>query len=85
MLYSNTLNEIATNINTGVEYEIALFYQLSSPENRSLILPVINKRADKNKINNIGNTLIEGTNLLASTLSNNTVITMSSKIKTIRC
>ena len=53
MLYSNTLNEIATNINTGVEYEIALFYKLSSPEDQSLISPIINKRADKGKINDI--------------------------------
>ncbi len=28
MIYDNTLNEISNNINTGVEYEIALFYQL---------------------------------------------------------
>lgn len=28
MLYSSTLNEIRTNINTGIEYEIALFYSL---------------------------------------------------------
>lgn len=28
MIYDNTLNEISNDINTGVEYEIALFYQL---------------------------------------------------------
>ena len=30
MLYSYTLDEIRNNINTGVEYEIALFYKLLS-------------------------------------------------------
>ncbi|MBE6299225.1 MAG: hypothetical protein E7083_02680 [Bacteroidales bacterium] len=50
MLYTNTLYEISTNINTGVEYEIALFYQLVSANEQQQILTAINKRADKNKI-----------------------------------
>ena len=28
MLYESTLSEISNNVNTGVEYEIALFYKL---------------------------------------------------------
>lgn len=28
MLYENTLYEISNNVNTGVEYEIALFFML---------------------------------------------------------
>ena len=50
MLHPNTLNEIATNINTGVEYEIALFYQLVSSDEQHQILTAINKREDKNKV-----------------------------------
>lgn len=50
MLYPNTLNEIATNINTGVEYEIALFYQLVSSDEQHQILTAINKREDENKV-----------------------------------
>lgn len=50
MLYPNTLYEISTNINTGVEYEIALFYQLVCADEQRQILTAINKRADKNKV-----------------------------------
>lgn len=50
MLYPNTLYEISTNINTGVEYEIALFYQLVCSDEQRQILTAINKRADKNKV-----------------------------------
>lgn len=50
MLYPNTLYEICTNINTGVEYEIALFYQLVSADEQQQILTAINRRADKNKV-----------------------------------
>ena len=53
MLYSNTLNEIADNINTGIEYEIALFYQLVCADEQRQILTAINKRADKDKVLNI--------------------------------
>lgn len=50
MLYPNTLYEISTNINTGVEYEIALFYQLVCSDEQRQILTAINKRTDKNKV-----------------------------------
>lgn len=53
MLYPNTLEEIANNINTGVEYEIALFYKLSSKPDQKSILETINTRIDKDKITSI--------------------------------
>ena len=57
MLYINTLNEIENNINTGVEYEIALFYQLLNDCNkikeRSQVLSSINNRFDANKVKSI--------------------------------
>ena len=56
MLHSTTLNEISNNINTGVEYEIALFYQLlvwiNSGEQGS-VLAAINLRSDAAKIKRI--------------------------------
>lgn len=53
MLYPYTLQEIRQNINTGIEYEIALFYKLSLDDEQPLILDAINSRADKAKIYNI--------------------------------
>ena len=56
MLYSTTLNEIANNINTGVEYEIALFYRLLeriNSQEKAKVLAAINQRSDATKINNI--------------------------------
>lgn len=50
MLYRTTLNEISSNINTGVEYEIALFYQLLAETEKSRVLAAIDKRRDKDKI-----------------------------------
>lgn len=50
MLYSNTLNEIAENINTGIEYEIALFYKLTSATEQKSISTAIDKRNDRDKI-----------------------------------
>ena len=50
MLYPNTLFEIENNINTGVEYEIALFYQLAPASEQSRIMAAVNKRADKSKV-----------------------------------
>ncbi len=52
MLYPNTLNEIRTNINTGVEYEIALFYQLLviKPNEQRLVHEEIMHRRDPNKV-----------------------------------
>lgn len=47
MLGSNTLNEIRTNVNTGVEYEIALFYKLlPSDDERRQVLESIQARHD---------------------------------------
>ena len=55
MLNSQTLLEIANNINTGVEYEIALFYILlkNNPREQAQVMSAINNRADKSKINSI--------------------------------
>lgn len=53
MLYPYTLQEIRQNINTGVEYEIALFYKLLSPVERQMVVDAINSRFDKTKIYNI--------------------------------
>ena len=53
MLYSYTIQEIRQNINTGVEYEIALFYKLLSPAERQIISDAINSRFDRTKIYNI--------------------------------
>jgi hypothetical protein len=50
MLYPHTLSEISHNINTGVEYEIALFYQLVNDCEKKEILRAVNNRADKDKI-----------------------------------
>ena len=59
MLYSYTIQEIRQNINTGVEYEIALFYKLLSTAERQIISDAINSRFDRTKIYNI----IEHTNI----------------------
>lgn len=53
MLYPYTLQEIRQNINTGVEYEIALFYKLLSPVEQQMVVDAINSRFDKTKIYNI--------------------------------
>lgn len=55
MLHHNTLNEIRTNINTGVEYKIALFYTLLSikPDEQILVLDAIKERSDSAKIQKI--------------------------------
>ena len=46
MLYSYTLSEIRENINTGIEYEIALFYVLLSikPNEQSQVMKAIQER-----------------------------------------
>jgi len=52
MLYPNTLYDVSTNTNPGVEYEIAIFYKLlkrGSSEANS-VLAAINKRADCRKV-----------------------------------
>ena len=55
MLYINTLDEIRNNINTGIEYEIALFYALLSikPEDQALVLTALKSRFDADKIQRI--------------------------------
>lgn len=55
MLYSSTLYEISNNINTGVEYEIALFYKLlkNQPEEQTQVMNSINCRHDVIKVKNI--------------------------------
>lgn len=55
MLYKSTLFEISNNINTGVEYEIALFYQLlkGKPAEQTQVMAEINKRIDSAKVKNI--------------------------------
>ena len=52
MLYTTTLNEIETNINTGVEYEIALFAKLieKSSTDYAKVINSINKRYDSLKV-----------------------------------
>ena len=55
MLYPNTLNEVRDNINTGVEYEIALFYALLAikPNEQSKVLDALRTRYDAAKIQGI--------------------------------
>ena len=53
MLYEYTLKEIQQNINTGVEYEIALFYKLLPNIEQTKVLDVINTRHDSRKIHDI--------------------------------
>lgn len=58
MLYRTTLEEIKNNYNTGVEYEIALFYKLIlsiKPDEAKLILKEIEKRSDCSKVKSIIN------------------------------
>lgn len=62
MLYASTLSEVETNVNTGIEYEIAMFYCLlqDHPEEQHQVKLAFSKRADAPKINEI----ISKTNLL---------------------
>lgn len=55
MLYSSTLYEISNNINTGVEYEIALFYNLlkGKSEEQAQVMAALNKRFDSAKVKSI--------------------------------
>lgn len=54
MFYKNTLNEIQHNINTGVEYEIALFYVLlPKEEEKRQVLTAINLRDNADCIKQI--------------------------------
>jgi hypothetical protein len=55
MLHHNTLYEIETNTNTGVEYEIALFYKLISnnSDEQSQVKKAIRKRLDSDTVEEI--------------------------------
>ncbi len=55
MLYNYTLQEIESNTNTGIEYEIALFHQLLyiNPSEQTAVMSAINKRQDSQRIKNI--------------------------------
>lgn len=55
MLYHNTLNEITSNINTGVEYEIAIFYKLleNKPAEQKQVMCAIQSRYDSAKVESI--------------------------------
>lgn len=55
MLYPNTLSEISNNTNTGVEYEIALFFKLlkNKPNEQSQVMNALNSRGDSSKIKSI--------------------------------
>ena len=55
MLYSSTLLEVSNNINTGVEYEIALFYKLlkNQPNEQTQVMNAINRRYDVAKVKSI--------------------------------
>lgn len=70
MLYSNTLTEISNNTNTGVEYEIALFYKLlkKQPDEQAKVMKSIETRFDSSKIKSIIN--ITNTSIIERTLLN---------------
>ena len=55
MLHSNTIYEVKTNENPGVEYEIALFYRLLSnhPDEAAQVKAAIDSRYDSGKIHDI--------------------------------
>ena len=57
MLYNHTLNDISSNTNTGIEFEIALFYKLLSnkPEEQNQVKSAIARRYDHNKVEEIIN------------------------------
>lgn len=57
MLYTTTLNEIETNTNPGVEYEIALFAKLIASDNDDYqkVMESIRKRNDCSKVIDIMN------------------------------
>ena len=55
MLYESTLSEISNNVNTGVEYEIALFYKLlkGNSSEQTKVMAALNSRYDASKIRSI--------------------------------
>lgn len=70
MLYQYTLNEITTNINTGVEYEIALFYKLleNKSEEQKMVMTALQLRPDVAKVMSIIN--YTDINIILSSLRN---------------
>lgn len=69
MLYHNTLNEITSNINTGVEYEIAIFYKLleNKPAEQKQVMSAIQSRYDAAKVKSI--ITYADTNIILSSLN----------------
>ncbi len=69
MLYHNTLNEITSNINTGVEYEIAIFYKLleNKPAEQKQVMSAIQSRYDAAKVKSI--ITYTDTNIILSSLN----------------
>ena len=55
MLHESTIQEIRTNINPGVEYEIALFYKLllKTPNEAEKVLNAVKARPDARKVMDI--------------------------------
>lgn len=54
MIEQRILNTIQENLNTGIEYEIALYYKLlTDQEEKQQLRNAINKRNDSSKINSI--------------------------------
>ena len=54
MLYKSTLSEIRTNINTGIEYEIALFYTLlTDTQEKKLVYAAIEGRDNSETVKRI--------------------------------
>ena len=82
MLYVNTLYEIMNNINTGVEYEIALFYKLlrNKPAEQAQVMNSINTRNDAAKIKSIID--ITDTTVIEQTLQNRGLTLINSSFET---
>lgn len=78
MLKTTTLTEIANNNNTGVEYEIALFYKLlQDPNEVDLVKHAIDLRSDAEKVLNITNKIDSKHILNALKSSNYTLLDCS--------
>lgn len=57
MLTQTTLSELTTNVNTGVEYEIALFMKLLSEDERREVFGAVRLRDDADKIETLYNNI----------------------------
>ena len=82
MLYKTTLTEISNNINTGVEYEIGLFYKLlkNKPDEQSQIMKAINQRFDVEKVKSIID--FTDVSLIEKTLKNNGLVLEDASFET---